>query len=172
MSSGVPESTANQCALLQSLPSESRLVSEIGSQHGKQPETKSQPHLEAALSTEEHAGRYGGRCHGQDRLQRSQTACDDVNNGLPIEPLATTASAASPVYSVFTKNQKRFIVFMAAWAGFFSPVSGNIYFPALNPLARDLNVSNTLINLTLTSYMVRPHENMNTKAPDTDHSLL
>lgn len=57
-------------------------------------------------------------------------------------------------YSVFTHNQKRFIVFIASWAGFFSPVSSQIYFPALNTLAKDLNVSNSLINLTLTSYMV------------------
>ena len=43
---------------------------------------------------------------------------------------------------------------MASWAGFFSPVSGQIYFPALNALSTDLHVSNTLINLTLTSYMI------------------
>ncbi|KAJ5725559.1 Kynureninase [Penicillium malachiteum] len=57
-------------------------------------------------------------------------------------------------YSVFTRSQKRFIVFMASWAGFFSPVSSQIYFPALNTLAKDLHVSNSLINLTLTSYMI------------------
>lgn len=57
-------------------------------------------------------------------------------------------------YSIFTVNQRRFIVFMASWAGFFSPVSSQIYFPALNTLAKDLHVSNSLINLTLTSYMV------------------
>ena len=57
-------------------------------------------------------------------------------------------------YSVFTVSQRRYIVFMASWAGFFSPVSSQIYFPALNTLARDLHVSNSLINLTLTSYMV------------------
>ena len=43
---------------------------------------------------------------------------------------------------------------MVACGGFFSPLSANIYFPALNPLARDLHVSNELINLSLTSYMV------------------
>ena len=43
---------------------------------------------------------------------------------------------------------------MAAMGGFFSPLSANIYFPALNALARDLKVSNQLINLTLTSYMI------------------
>lgn len=58
-------------------------------------------------------------------------------------------------YSVFTVNQRRYIVFTASWAGFFSPVSSQIYFPALNTLAKDLHVSNSLINLTLTSYMVR-----------------
>ncbi|KEF51654.1 uncharacterized protein A1O9_12289 [Exophiala aquamarina CBS 119918] len=90
---------------------------------------------------------YGG-------FQSSQPTQDHVNQGIPIETIATSGSIASPIHSVFTRNQKRFIVFMAAWAGFFSPVSGNIYFPALNPLAKDLNVSNTLINLTLTSYMI------------------
>lgn len=57
-------------------------------------------------------------------------------------------------YSVFSKAQKRYVVFTASWAGFFSPLSSQIYFPALNTLAQDLNVSLSLINLTLTSYMV------------------
>lgn len=61
---------------------------------------------------------------------------------------------SGPVYSVFTKRQKNFIVYMVAMAGFFSPLSANIYFPALNPLAQDLHVSSSLINLSLTSYMV------------------
>lgn len=30
----------------------------------------------------------------------------------------------------------------------------NIYFPALNPIANDLGVSVSLINLTLTTYMI------------------
>lgn len=74
------------------------------------------------------------------------------SNGV-LGPLASSASEV--LYSVFTENQKRFIVFTASWAGFFSPVSSQIYFPALNTLASDLDVSNSLINLTLTSYMVR-----------------
>jgi Ca2+/Na+ antiporter len=65
-----------------------------------------------------------------------------------------TVSTGGPVHSVFGKHQKLFIVLMASLGGFFSPVSANIYFPSLNSLARDLNVSNTTINLTLTSYMV------------------
>ena len=79
-------------------------------------------------------------------------AQDEMPDGLEAQ---RTLTDSGPLYSVFTKNQKIFIVFMASWAGFFSPVSGQIYFPALNALARDLHVSNSLINLTLTSYMVR-----------------
>lgn len=61
---------------------------------------------------------------------------------------------SGPAYSVFGNRQRKFIVFMVACAGFFSPLSANIYFPALNALSRDLKVSNELINLTLTSYMI------------------
>ena len=85
-------------------------------------------------------------------LGRVTTKQDEAADDMP---RATNTVSSAPVHSVFTKNQKRFIVVMASWAGFFSPVSGTIYFPALNSLARDLHVSTTLINLTLTSYMVR-----------------
>jgi MFS family permease len=43
---------------------------------------------------------------------------------------------------------------MAACASFVSPMTANIYFPALNSIAADLGVSISLINLTLTTYMV------------------
>lgn len=83
-----------------------------------------------------------------------ETNLQNGSQRYPLQRTATTASAADPPFSIFTLNQKRFIVFMASWAGFFSTVSANIYFPALNPLARDLKVSNALINLTITTYMI------------------
>ena len=67
---------------------------------------------------------------------------------------ASHQEPATPAYSVFTHRQRKFIIVMVACAGFFSTLSANIYFPALNALSRDLKVSNGLINLTLTSYMV------------------
>lgn len=84
-------------------------------------------------------------------LERSPTAPDELPNTVEVQRSTTDIG---PLHSVFTRNQKLFIIFMASWAGFFSPVSGQIYFPALNALSKDLNVSNSLINLTLTSYMV------------------
>ena len=57
-------------------------------------------------------------------------------------------------YSSFSHHAKLFIVTCVSAAAFFSPVSSNIYFPVLNVLAAELNVSDTLINLTLTSFLV------------------
>ena len=63
-------------------------------------------------------------------------------------------SPTGPAYSVFSKRQKQFIIFMAAWGGLFSALSSNINLPALNTVAQDLNVSQELMNLTLASYMI------------------
>ena len=71
-----------------------------------------------------------------------------------------------PNYSIFTKNEKRFIVFMASMAAFFSPVSSNIFFPALNTLALNLHVSDSLINLTITTYLVRRNVNKSCSCSD------
>jgi hypothetical protein len=66
----------------------------------------------------------------------------------------TTLSEVPRPYSSFSTGKKRYIVSTAAGAGLFSSLSAQIYFPALNTLAEDLNVSASLINLTVTSYMV------------------
>ena len=86
-------------------------------------------------------------------LERASTAHDEQRPAQGVQ--LATVSTVGPVHSVFTKNQKRFIVVMASFGGFFSPLSASIYFPVLNALAQDLGVTSTLINLTLTSYMVR-----------------
>lgn len=57
-------------------------------------------------------------------------------------------------YSIFTKTQKRWIVCQIALIGMLSPLSSFIYYPAIDALAKDLNTSVELINLTVTSYMV------------------
>ena len=57
-------------------------------------------------------------------------------------------------YSVFSKYHKRWIVFLVAFAGMFSPLSSFIYYPAINALAISLHTSVEAINLTITSYML------------------
>ncbi|KAF2182732.1 putative MFS transporter [Zopfia rhizophila CBS 207.26] len=68
-------------------------------------------------------------------------------------PPRHTSNAYSP-YSVFTLNEKRFMVFILTIASLFSPISSTIYYPALGSLASELHVSNSLINLTVTSFMI------------------
>ena len=70
------------------------------------------------------------------------------------DPEAPERLPSGPPYSVFPTRQKQYIIFMTAWGSFFSPLSSNIYFPALNTLAKYLKVSSGVINLTVTSYMI------------------
>lgn len=67
---------------------------------------------------------------------------------------AQSATESDAPYSVWSHNEKKLILFTASVAAFFSPVSGHIYFPAINRIAEDLKVSNSLINLSITTYMV------------------
>lgn len=99
----------------------------------------------------------------KEEVEPSDPLSSSKSPGIPLEEkdqdggdleAARTASTTGTLYSVFSKPKKRFIVFMAATAGFFSPLSANIYLPALNPIAADLGVSSSSITLTLTTYMI------------------
>ncbi|KAI0483283.1 MFS general substrate transporter [Xylariaceae sp. FL0804] len=57
-------------------------------------------------------------------------------------------------YSIFDKRQKALIVVLVSTAATFSGFAGNSYFPALPAIARDLHVSEELVNLTVTSYLI------------------
>ncbi|OJJ85836.1 putative MFS multidrug transporter [Aspergillus glaucus CBS 516.65] len=58
------------------------------------------------------------------------------------------------VYTVLSEREKVFTLLIATSVNFLGPASANIYFPALGEMAKDLNVSNSQINLTITSYMI------------------
>ena len=57
-------------------------------------------------------------------------------------------------FSVFTNGQKRWINWLASFGAMFSTLNSYIYFPAVVPIARDLNVSVALVNLTITCYLI------------------
>ncbi|KAK4443650.1 major facilitator superfamily domain-containing protein [Podospora aff. communis PSN243] len=59
-----------------------------------------------------------------------------------------------PIYSIHSTWNKRFIVLLAAISAFFSPVTAQIYLPALNVIAEEFQVSAAQINLTVTTYMI------------------
>lgn len=74
----------------------------------------------------------------------SSTTNDDSTQGVPNDA----------AYSSFSKSSKAWITLLVAMSGFFSPLSANIYFPALSYIAQDLHVSLELINLTITAYLI------------------
>ncbi|KAK6211281.1 major facilitator superfamily transporter [Colletotrichum tabaci] len=59
-----------------------------------------------------------------------------------------------PRYSIYTTWEKRAIVLAACLAAFFSPFTAQIYLPALTVLAHEFKVSDSDINLTMTTYMI------------------
>jgi cytoskeletal protein RodZ len=89
---------------------------------------------------------------GDKSLPKDTTTVVESSNVL--QPTATATSAPQKDYSSFTLWEKRFIVFAATMGAFFSPFTAQIYFPALNTIAKDLHVSPSKINLTMTTYMV------------------
>ncbi|TAQ85022.1 hypothetical protein B7494_g6659 [Chlorociboria aeruginascens] len=108
--------------------------------------------IQAAV-LEEPAKPIPEQIHGPQTTMTDSTEIEAIQNDFrDLEELAPVMTG--PAHSAFSVREKRFIVLMVTWAAFVSPTSANIYFPALNPLKRDLNVSTTLINLTLTSYMI------------------
>jgi hypothetical protein len=86
-----------------------------------------------------------------DHSEKDQSDDSQPNNALK----KTTTNASDKPYSIFTPWQKRFIILAASTGSFISPLTSNIYFPALNTIASDLHVSISQVNLTITTYMVR-----------------
>lgn len=63
---------------------------------------------------------------------------------------------SGPPYSIFSPTAKMFIVISVSISSLISPFGATTFYPALNVLARELNVTPTLMNLSLTTYMVWP----------------
>jgi hypothetical protein len=74
-------------------------------------------------------------------------------NSIPNTQLEASISQEQP-HSIFPKWQRVTYVYIASLAAFSSPVSSNIYLPAMLSLATELRVSLTKISLTITMYMV------------------
>lgn len=77
----------------------------------------------------------------------------DTEEAVDVEALAHVESS-EPIYSVFGKNQKRLIIFLAGLGAFYSPLAATVYFPALNDISTDLHITNEMAQLTLTTYMI------------------
>ncbi|ROW02151.1 hypothetical protein VSDG_02361 [Cytospora chrysosperma] len=90
---------------------------------------------------------------GESDLQADQQPASEHPVASP-SPNGDPSQAVPPRYSAFTLWEKRLIVLGASLAAFFSPLTAQIYFPALNILQQDFHVTSSQINLTVTTYMI------------------
>ncbi|UKZ57914.1 hypothetical protein TrVGV298_011775 [Trichoderma virens] len=72
----------------------------------------------------------------------------------PIQGQQHHETESLAVYSIYTQRQKAFIVFMSGLGGFFSPLSANTYLPSIPSLSDYLGVSPSLMNLTVTAFLI------------------
>ena len=86
-------------------------------------------------------------------MSSTQTLTDTLNNEISPYEIPATAKFEQP-YHVLSKSQIWNLVILASLAGCFSPLSSNIYFPAIDTISSDLGVSTSLVALTITIYMV------------------
>jgi multidrug resistance protein len=68
--------------------------------------------------------------------------------------VAKSGSQIQKPYSAFSNKEKWFIVAMTSMASFFSPLSGQIYLPVLPVLAENYHLSSSLINVSVTTYLI------------------
>ncbi|KAK6836889.1 hypothetical protein PG987_007384 [Apiospora arundinis] len=75
-------------------------------------------------------------------------------SSIKIEEACPTAEDISSDYNALTHRQRATLLFFASCAATISPASSTTYFPAITSLARDLQVSVSLINLTISVYQI------------------
>lgn len=127
-------------------------------EHGKEVDKSQEEYKQEQVNNKEtressSSSNEGVAAKDVDAIEQSQPSPESQATG-PQDNEATPPAVEAP-YSIWTPNQKRALILTASCAAFFSPISGQIYFPALNVISADLNVSSTLVNLTITTYLVR-----------------
>ncbi|KAI0421771.1 major facilitator superfamily transporter [Xylaria grammica] len=83
-----------------------------------------------------------------------ETAVTLADERAPLLAPTTPAPTDAVPFSVFTPRRKRWILFLTGFAGFFSPLSSFVFYPAIVPIAAGLGVTVGLVNLAITTYMI------------------
>jgi hypothetical protein len=65
---------------------------------------------------------------------------------------------SGPPYSIFGPGTKMWIIFLVSISALISPFAATTYYPALNVLSDVLHVTPTMVNISITTLMVRKSE--------------
>lgn len=89
--------------------------------------------------------------HGVEPLEKS----DPVQPHSEVKDVETQAQKTTmAAYTAFSTSEKWLIVVMTSMASFFSPLSGQIYYPVMPLLVQSYHLTPALVNLSITTYMV------------------
>ncbi|KAK4646896.1 uncharacterized protein QC761_100630 [Podospora bellae-mahoneyi] len=69
------------------------------------------------------------------------------------KPVSEKTDSQQELYHAFARREKRLMVWIVSFAGLFSPLSSNIYFPALGAISSHVQTEIAMISLTVTVYM-------------------
>ena len=108
------------------------------------PAAQRQPDNASRTDEIQPADRSDPRDDGDNKRHTSESGGSNAGGSVPAEPL----------YSVFSPHQKRAAVMIVSFVAMISPLSGATYYPAITALATDFDVSISLIQLTITMYLV------------------
>jgi hypothetical protein len=100
---------------------------------------------------------------------RTESRSDDVNSiELAMATIARTngnekkhplvREISGPPYSIFGPGTKMWIIFLVSISALISPFAATTYYPALNVLSDVLHVTPTMVNISITTFMVRKPE--------------
>lgn len=76
------------------------------------------------------------------------------NENLRSEITPRDSQVADEPYSIYSHRTKTFLIISVSFMAIISPLSAAVYLPAIPQIGHDLGVSPSLINLTITTYMV------------------
>jgi hypothetical protein len=84
----------------------------------------------------------------------TENTSQTIQPGSGVDLEVQTENGSLPRYSILSNGEKAFVTAAGSFATLISPLSSSIYLPALDSLSRDMNVSVSLIYLTITTYLV------------------
>ncbi|KAH7183658.1 major facilitator superfamily domain-containing protein [Fusarium flagelliforme] len=70
------------------------------------------------------------------------------------EPPAETPQDDDTPWSIWSPKQRKLIILTASFASLLSPLSSQIYLPSLDTIANDLDVTNSEVNLSITTFLI------------------
>ncbi|PKK41649.1 hypothetical protein CI102_14762, partial [Trichoderma harzianum] len=102
-----------------------------------------------------HACKPSTNMHDLTRAETNNLTKPATNEKLQTETdNPRDSQRAEGPYSIYSQRTKKFLIISVSFMAIISPLSSAVYLPAIPLISRDLNVSPSLINLTITTYQI------------------